>query len=121
MAARRGLQTANVVGNDSNFSGPEEVPSRFSVNEGCSLEDFRGRTLVILTLDTKSTSGKPYERRPYPLTWPGMEPKSECSTPLMRRLTHDLAHVAPGYSLIQPRPSGKTAFDLSTANPTTTR
>jgi len=28
---------------------------------------------VILTLDTKGMSGKPYERPPYPMTWTRME------------------------------------------------
>ena len=68
------LQTANIIVNDPNFPGLQGVPSPFSLNdEWYSLKDFRSDLHVILTLDTKGMSGKPYQRPPYPMTWARME------------------------------------------------
>src|SRR5262249_3216528 len=70
------LQDANVIVNDPKFPGLEGVPSPFSFNEEWySLKDFRTDLHVILTLDTKGVSGKPYQRPPYPMTWARMEGK----------------------------------------------
>ena len=70
------LQTTNVIVNDPKFPGLEGVASPFTFNdEWYSLKDFRTDLHVILTLDTKGMSGKPYERPPYPMTWARMEGK----------------------------------------------
>jgi type 1 glutamine amidotransferase len=129
------LQTANIVVNDPNFPGLEGVPSPFSFNdEWYSLKDFRTDMHVILTIDTKGMSGKPYERPPYPMTWARMEGKGRVfytaigdrpenwSSPVFLNLlgggirwtignanaslTHNLTQVAPGYSVIPPRRNG---------------
>jgi len=129
------LQTVNVVVNDPNFPGLEGVPSPFSLNdEWYSLKDFRTDMHVILTLDTKGMSGKPYERPPYPMTWARMEGKGRVfytaigdrpenwSSPVFLNLlgggirwtignaeaslTRNLTQVAPGYSVIPPRAEG---------------
>jgi uncharacterized protein len=68
------LQTTNIIVNDPKFPGLEGVTSPFSFNdEWYSLKDFRTDLHVILTLDTKGMSGKPYERPSYPMTWARME------------------------------------------------
>src|SRR5436305_3466835 len=68
------LQTANIIVNDPKFPGLQGVASQFSFNdEWYSLKDFRSDLHVILTLDTKGMSGKPYQRPPYPMTWARME------------------------------------------------
>lgn len=129
------LQTANVIVNDPNFPGLEGVPSPFSFNEEWySLKDFRTDMHVILTLDTKGMSGKPYQRPPYPMTWARMEgkgrvfftaigdrPENWSSTVFLNllgggirwaignanaSLTRNLTQVAPGYSVIPPRSNG---------------
>jgi type 1 glutamine amidotransferase len=68
------LQDTNLVVNDPGFPGLEGVSSPVQFNdEWYSLKDFRTDMHVILTLDTKGMSGKPYERPPYPMTWTRME------------------------------------------------
>src|SRR5215472_12355852 len=129
------LQTTHVVVTDPNFPGLAGVPSPFSFNEAWySLKDFRTDMHVILTLDTKGMSGKPYERPPYPMTWARMEGKGRVfytaigdrpenwSSPVFLNLlgggirwtigdagaslTRNLTRVAPGYSVIPPRAEG---------------
>jgi len=129
------LQTTHVVVTDPNFPGLAGVPSPFSFNEEWySLKDFRTDMHVILTLDTKGMSGKPYERPPYPMTWARMEGKGRVfytaigdrpenwSSPVFLNLlgggirwtigdagaslTRNLTRVAPGYSVIPPRSKG---------------
>jgi type 1 glutamine amidotransferase len=70
------LQDTNLIVNDPQFPGLEGVSSPVKFNdEWYSLKDFRTDLHVILTLDTKGMSGKPYERAPYPMTWARMEGK----------------------------------------------
>src|SRR5438067_1387271 len=70
------LQDANILVNDRKFPGLEGVSPHFTFNdEWYSLRDFRTDLHVILTIDTKGMSGKPYERPPYPMTWARMEVK----------------------------------------------
>jgi type 1 glutamine amidotransferase len=128
------LQDANVIVNDPKFPGVEGVTSPFSFNEEWySLKDFRTDLHVILTLDTKGMSGKPYERPPYPMTWARMEGKGRVfytaigdrpenwSDPVFLNLLgggirwaigdakasldQNLAQVAPGYNVIPPKPN----------------
>lgn len=127
------LQTTNVIVNDPKFPGLEGVASPFSFNdEWYSLKDFRTDMHVILTLDTKGMSGAPYQRPPYPMTWARMEgkgrvfytaigdrPENWSSSVFLNllgggirwaigdanaSLTHNLTKVAPGYSVIPPKP-----------------
>ena len=127
------LQTANIIVNDPKFPGLQGVPSRFSFNdEWYSLKDFRTDLHVILTIDTKGMSGKPYERPPYPMTWARMEGKGRVfytaigdrpenwSNPLFLNLlgggirwatgsakaslAQNLTEVTPGYNVIPPKP-----------------
>jgi type 1 glutamine amidotransferase len=126
------LQTTNIIVNDPKFPGLEGVASPFTFNdEWYSLKDFRTDLHVILTLDTKGMSGKPYERPPYPMTWARMEGKGRVfytaigdrpenwSSPLFvnilgggirwaigdakASLTQNLTQVAPGYNVIPPK------------------
>jgi hypothetical protein len=126
------LQTTNIIVNDPKFPGLQGVASPFSFNdEWYSLKDFRTDLHVILTLDTKGMSGKPYERPPYPMTWARMEGKgrvfytaigdrpenwsSELFLNLLgggirwairdanASLDHNLTRVAPGYNVIPPK------------------
>jgi uncharacterized protein len=126
------LQTTNVIVNDPKFPGLEGVASPFTFNdEWYSLKDFRTDLHVILTLDTKGMSGKPYERPPYPMTWARMEGKGRVfytaigdrpenwSNDLFLNLLgggirwaihdvnasldHNLTQVAPGYNVIPPK------------------
>jgi uncharacterized protein len=126
------LQDANIIINDPKFPGLEGVASPFSLNdEWYSLKDFRTDLHVILTLDTKGMSGKPYERPPYPMTWARMEGKGRVfytaigdrpenwSNDLFLNLLgggirwaihdvnasldHNLTQVAPGYNVIPPK------------------
>jgi hypothetical protein len=126
------LQTTNIIVNDPKFPGLQGVASPFSFNdEWYSLKDFRTDLHVILTLDTKGMSGKPYERPPYPMTWARMEGKgrvfytaigdrpenwsSELFLNLLgggirwairdvnASLDHNLTQVAPGYNVIPPK------------------
>jgi uncharacterized protein len=126
------LQDANIIINDPKFPGLEGVASPFSFNdEWYSLKDFRTDLHVILTLDTKGMSGKPYERPPYPMTWARMEGKGRVfytaigdrpenwSNDLFLNLLgggirwaihdvnasldHNLTQVAPGYNVIPPK------------------
>lgn len=126
------LQTTNIVVNDPKFPGLEGVASPFTFNdEWYSLKDFRTDLHVILTLDTKGMSGKPYERPPYPMTWARMQGNGRVfytaigdrpenwSNPLFLNLlgggirwaigdvkaslSHNLAQVAPGYNVIPPK------------------
>ena len=126
------LQTTNIVVNDPKFPGLEGVKSPFSFNdEWYSLKDFRTDLHVILTLNTKGMSGKPYERPPYPMTWARMEGKgrvfytaigdrpenwaNELFLNLLgggirwairdanASLDHNLTQAAPGYSVIPPK------------------
>lgn len=128
------LQTANIIVNDPTFPGLTGVASPFSFNdEWYSLKDFRTDMHVILTLDTKGMSGKPYERPPYPMTWARTEGKGRVfytaigdrpenwSSPLFLNLlgggirwamgevnaslTHNLSQAAPGYAVIPPKPA----------------
>ncbi len=70
------LQDTNLIVNDPKFPGLEGVSSQIKFNdEWYSLKDFRTDMHVVLTLDTKGMSGKPYERAPYPMTWARMEGK----------------------------------------------
>ena len=70
------LQDTNLIVKDPKFPGVEGVTSPIKFNdEWYSLKDFRTDMHVILTLDTKGMSGKPYERAPYPMTWARMEGK----------------------------------------------
>src|SRR5258708_7338266 len=70
------LQDANIIVNDPKFPGLEGVGSHFTFNdEWYSLKDFRTDLHVILTIDTKGMSGKPYQRAPYPMTWARMDGK----------------------------------------------
>ena len=127
------LQTTNIIVNDPKFPGLEGVPSPFSFNdEWYSLKDFQPDMHVILTLDTKGMSGKPYQRPPYPMTWArldgkgrvfytaiGDRPENWSSQVFLNllgggirwaigdakaSLTHNLAQVAPGYAVIPPKP-----------------
>lgn len=127
------LQNANIIVNDPKFPGLEGVASPFSFNdEWYSLKDFRTDLHVILTIDTKGISGKPYQRPPYPMTWARMEGKGRVfftasghrpenwSSPLFLNLLsggirwairnanasldRNLTQVAPGYNVIPPRP-----------------
>jgi len=126
------LQNTNIVVNDPKFPGLEGVASPFSFNdEWYSLKDFRTDLHVILTLDTKGMSGKPYERPPYPMTWARMEgkgrvfytaigdrPENWSSQFFLNLLgggirwsigdakasvTQNLTQVAPGYKVIPPK------------------
>jgi uncharacterized protein len=126
------LQTTNIIVNDPKFPGLEGVASPFTFNdEWYSLKDFRTDLHVILTLDTKGMSGKPYERPPYPMTWARMEGKGRVfytaigdrpenwSNDLFLNLLgggirwaihdvnasldHNLTQVAPGYNVIPPK------------------
>jgi type 1 glutamine amidotransferase len=127
------LQTTNIIVNDPKFPGLEGVPSPFSFNdEWYSLKDFQTDMHVVLTLDTKGMSGKPYQRPPYPMTWArldgkgrvfytaiGDRPENWSSQVFLNllgggirwaigdakaSLTHNLAQVAPGYAVIPPKP-----------------
>ena len=70
------LQDTNLIVDDPKFPGLEGVSSPVKFNdEWYSLKDFRTDMHVILTLDTKGMTGKPYERAPYPMTWARMEGK----------------------------------------------
>jgi type 1 glutamine amidotransferase len=109
------------------------VSSPVSLNdEWYSLKDFRTDLHVILTLDTKDMSGKPYERPPYPMTWARMEGKGRVfytaigdrpenwSNPFFLNLLgggirwvigdtnasldRNLTQGAPGYNVIPPKP-----------------
>jgi uncharacterized protein len=70
------LQDTNLIVDDPKFPGLDGVSSPVKFNdEWYSLKDFRTDMHVILTLDTKGMTGKPYERAPYPMTWARMEGK----------------------------------------------
>ena len=126
------LQTTNIVVNDPKFPGLEGVGSAFSFNdEWYSLKDFRTDLHVILTLDTKGMSGKPYERPPYPMTWArkegqgrvfytaiGDRPENWSNAVFLNllgggvrwaigdanaSLDQNLTQVAPGYNVIPPK------------------
>ena len=127
------LQTTNIIVNDPKFPGLEGVAPHFSFNdEWYSLKDFRSDLHVILTIDTKGMTGKPYERPPYPMTWARMEGKGRVfytaigdrpenwSNSLFLNLLgggirwatgnakasleQNLTQVAPGYNVIPPKP-----------------
>ena len=126
------LQDAKIIVNDPKFPGIEGVASPFTFNdEWYSLKDFRTDLHVILTLDTKGMSGKPYERPPYPMTWARMEGKGRvfytaigdrpenwsndlflnllgggirwAARDANASLDHNLTQVAPGYNVIPPK------------------
>jgi type 1 glutamine amidotransferase len=126
------LQTTNLIVNDPNFPGLAGVSSPVSFNdEWYSLKDFRSDLHVILTLDTKGMTGKPYERPPYPMTWARMEgsgrvfytaigdrPENWSNSFFLNllgggirwaigdaqaSLDHNLKQVAPGYNVIPPK------------------
>jgi uncharacterized protein len=126
------LQDAKIIANDPKFPGLEGVASPFTFNdEWYSLKDFRTDLHVILTIDTKGMSGKPYERPPYPITWARMEGKGRVfytaigdrpenwSNDLFLNLLgggirwairdvnasvdQNLTQVAPGYNVIPPK------------------
>jgi uncharacterized protein len=126
------LQDAKIIVNDPKFPGLEGVASPFTFNdEWYSLKDFRTDLHVILTIDTKGMSGKPYERPPYPITWARMEGKGRVfytaigdrpenwSNDLFLNLLgggirwairdvnasvdQNLTQVAPGYNVIPPK------------------
>jgi|SRR5579864_658416 len=131
------LQDTNLIVNDSQFPGLEEVssPVRFN-DEWYSLKDFRTDLHVLLTLDTKGMIGEPYQRPPYPMTWARMEGRGRVfftaigdrpenwSSPFFLNLlaggirwsigdaqaslTHNLIPAAPGYAVIPPRPKSKS-------------
>jgi type 1 glutamine amidotransferase len=127
------LQNANIVVNDPKFPGLEGIASPFSFNdEWYSLKDFRTDLHVILTIDTKGMSGKPYQRPPDPMTWARMEgkgrvfytagghrPENWSSAIFLNllgggirwairdasaSLDQNLTLVAPGYNVIPPKP-----------------
>ena len=126
------LQDANIIINDPKFPGLEGVSSPFKFNdEWYSLKDFRTDMHVVLTIDTKAMSGKPYQRPPYPMTWARMEGKGRVfytaigdrpenwSNSLFLNLlgggirwtirdadaslTENLTEAAPGYNVIPPK------------------
>lgn len=126
------LQDTNLIIDDPKFPGLEGVSSPVKFNdEWYSLKDFRTDMHVILTLDTKGMSGKPYERAPYPMTWARMEGKGRVfytaigdrpenwSSPFFLNLlgggirwaigdakaslTQNIKQAAPGYAEIPPR------------------
>jgi uncharacterized protein len=128
------LQAANIIVDDPNFPGLEGVSSPFTfTDEWYSLKDFQTDIHVILTLDTKGMSGKPYERPPYPMTWARLDGKGRVfytaigdrpenwSNPIFLNLlgggirwaiadaraslAHNLAQAAPGYGVIPPKPT----------------
>jgi type 1 glutamine amidotransferase len=127
------FQNANIVVNDPKFPGLEGIASPFSFNdEWYSLKDFRTDLHVILTIDTKGMSGKPYQRPPYPMTWARMNGKGRVfytasghrpehwSSAIFLNLLgggirwairdasasldQNLTSVAPGYNVIPPKP-----------------
>ena len=129
------LQSTNIIVNDPHFPGLEGVASPFAFkDEWYSLKDFRPDLHVILTLDTKGMSGKPYERPPYPMTWARLEgtgrvfytaigdrPENWSSQLFLNLLAggirwaigdadasldQNLTQVAPGYNVIPPKPNG---------------
>ena len=126
------LQDTNLLVDDPKFPGLEGVSSPVKFNdEWYSLKDFRTDMHVILTLDTKGMTGKPYERAPYPMTWARMEGKGRVfytaigdrpenwSSPFFLNLlgggirwsigdakaslAQNIKQAAPGYSEIPPR------------------
>ncbi len=126
------LQDTNLVVDDPKFPGLEGVSSPVKFNdEWYSLKDFRTDMHVILTLDTKGMTGKPYERPPYPMTWARMEGKGRVfytaigdrpenwSSPFFLNLlgggirwtigdakaslTQNIKQAAPGYAEIPPK------------------
>ena len=126
------LQDTNLIVDDPKFPGLEGVSSPVKFNdEWYSLKDFRTDMHVILTLDTKGMTGKPYERAPYPMTWARMEGKGRVfytaigdrpenwSSPFFLNLlgggirwsigdakaslTQNIKQAAPGYAEIPPR------------------
>lgn len=126
------LQDTNLIVDDPKFPGLDGVSSPVKFNdEWYSLKDFRNDMHVILTLDTKGMTGKPYERAPYPMTWARMEGKGRVfytaigdrpenwSSPFFLNLlgggirwsigdakaslTQNIKQAAPGYSEIPPR------------------
>jgi hypothetical protein len=126
------LQNANLMITDPKFPGLEGVSTPLRIeDEWYSLKDFRTDLHVILTLDTKGMSGKPYQRPPYPATWARMEGKGRVfytaigdrpenwSNPVFLNLLgggirwatgetnasldHNLTQAAPGYAVIPPR------------------
>ena len=126
------LQDTNLIIDDPKFPGLESVSSPVKFNdEWYSLKDFRTDMHVILTLDTKGMTGKPYERAPYPMTWARMEGKGRVfytaigdrpenwSSPFFLNLlgggirwaigdakaslTQNIKQAAPGYAEIPPR------------------
>jgi type 1 glutamine amidotransferase len=126
------LQDANLIVNDPKFPGLEAGSQSLTFkDEWYSLKEFRTDMHVILTLDTKGMSGKPYQRPPYPATWARMEGKGRVfytaigdvpenwSNPAFLNLLgggirwsirdvdasvdQNLAQAAPGYAVIPPR------------------
>jgi type 1 glutamine amidotransferase len=126
------LQDTNLIVDDPKFPGLEGVSSPVKFNdEWYSLKDFRTDMHVILTLDTKGMTGKPYERAPYPMTWARMEGKGRVfytaigdrpenwSSPFFLNLlgggirwamgdvkaslTQNIKQAAPGYAEIPPK------------------
>jgi hypothetical protein len=126
------LQDTNLIVDDPKFPGLEGVASPVKFNdEWYSLKDFRTDMHVILTLDTKGMSGKPYERAGYPMTWTRMEGKGRVfytaigdrpenwSSPFFLNLlgggirwaigdakaslTQNIKQAAPGYAEIPPK------------------
>lgn len=126
------LQSANLLINDPKFPGLEGVSSPLSIqDEWYSLKDFRTDLHVILTLDTKGLSGKPYQRPPYPATWARLEGRGRVfytaigdrpenwSNPVFLNLLaggirwaigdmeasllHNLKQAAPDYAVIPPK------------------
>jgi len=126
------LQNANLIINDPKFPGLAGVSSPLRLkDEWYSLKDFRADLHVILTLDTKGLTGKPYQRPPYPATWARMESKGRVfytaigdrpenwSNPIFLNLLgggirwairevdasldQNLKQAAPGYAVIPPK------------------
>jgi type 1 glutamine amidotransferase len=126
------LQNANLIINDPKFPGlGGSAPSLTLKDEWYSLKEFRTDLHVILTLDTKGMSGKPYQRPPYPATWARLEGKGRVfysaigdipenwSNPIFLNLLaggirwsirdvdtslgQNLAETAPGYAVIPPK------------------
>jgi hypothetical protein len=126
------LQTADVIVDDPKFPGLEGVTSPVKFNEEWySMKDFMTDIHVILTVDTKTMTGEPYQRPPYPVTWARMHGKGRVFYTAMgdlaenweipffvnvvgggvrwaigdvsAKLTQNIKEAAPGYAVIPPK------------------
>jgi uncharacterized protein len=126
------LQAADVIVDDPKFPGLEGVSSPVSfTEEWYSMKDFMTDIHVILTVDTKTMKGEPYQRPPYPVTWARMHGKGRVFYTAMgdrpenweipffvnvvgggirwaigdanAKLDKNITQVAPGYAVIPPK------------------